>query len=100
MARNHGTHSRFTPPTVCPVCGADVPAGAKSCPDCGACEKTGWGDDAASDGLDLPDEEFDYERFVAEEFGNGPRKSGRRMLWTVVAIVVVIAFLLLLFGQR
>jgi uncharacterized membrane protein YvbJ len=100
MARNHGTHSRFTTPPVCPVCGADVPAGAKSCPDCGACEKTGWSDDAASDGLDLPDDEFDYGRFVAEEFGKGPRKSGRQMLWTVVAIVVVIAFLLLLFGQR
>ena len=52
-------------PFECPVCGEDVPANAKACPECGACEKSGWSEDLASSGLDLPDEDFDYEKFVA-----------------------------------
>jgi hypothetical protein len=75
----------------CPVCGEDVPAGAKSCPECGACEKSGWSEDAAYDGLGLPDEDFDYEQFVDEEFEGGAKKSGRQKLWIVVAAVLLAA---------
>jgi hypothetical protein len=75
----------------CPVCGEDVPPGAKACPECGACEKSGWNEDEVSqDGLDLPDEDFDYEKFKAEEFGE-PRKSGGMPLgWKITAIVLVV----------
>jgi hypothetical protein len=60
----------------CPVCGEDVPAKAKACPHCGACEKSGWNEEASgADGLDLPDNDFDYEKFTAEEFGT-PRSCG------------------------
>ena len=52
------------PPETCPNCGADVPRNAKACPECGSDEKTGWSEDAGRDGLDLPDDEFDYEEFV------------------------------------
>jgi hypothetical protein len=76
---------------TCPVCGADVPHRAKSCPECGACEKSGWSADRHLDGLNLPDESFNYEQFTALEFGRGPKKTGKQRLWLIVAIVVVIA---------
>ena len=76
----------------CPVCGDDVPAGAKSCPECGACDKSGWKADADYDGLDLPDDEFDYEKFAGEEFGGGSRKSGAQKFWIAITVVVLAAF--------
>ena len=82
----------------CPACGEDVPAKAKACPDCGACEKSGWSEDAAADGLGLPDEEFDYDAFVAEEWGNGPRKTRAQWLWWLIAVLVLIAFVAVVIG--
>lgn len=82
----------------CPVCGEDVPAGARACPECGACDKSGWSGEAHADGLDLPDEEFDYSRFVAEEFGDGAPQPQRQKVWALVALVVLIAFAASIFG--
>jgi len=76
---------------TCPVCGADVPRKAKSCPDCGACEKSGWNQDHYLDGLNLPDENFDYQDFAAREFGSGPKKTPVQWLWVIVAVVVIVA---------
>jgi hypothetical protein len=84
----------------CPVCGEEVPANAKSCPDCGACEKSGWSEDLDSSGLDLPDEDFDYEKFVGEEFGGVAKKSGKTWLWAIVAVLVLTALLLSGFFSR
>ena len=78
----------------CPVCGEDVPRGAKSCPECGACEKSGWSGEPDHGALGLPDEDFDYERFVAEEFEGGAKKSRMQGLWWVVALAVVVAMIL------
>ena len=72
----------------CPACGEDVPAKAKACPHCGACEKSGWGDDTA-DGLDLPDDDFNYDKFTAEEFGT-PGKSGGKLIWKITAVVLLL----------
>lgn len=49
------------------------------------------------DGLDLPDaeDEFDYDKFLTEEFGNTARPRGVSRLWWIVAIVVLFAFLAL-----
>jgi len=83
------------PPEVCPVCGAEVPPNAKACPQCGADEKTGWSEEAGAEGLDLPDEDFDYEEFVQREFGGGKKKPiprGIHWFWWVVAILLVAAF--------
>lgn len=85
----------FKPPGDCPICGEHVPRGFVSCPACGSCAKSGWKDDASYDGLDLPDapEDFDYDDFVAREFGGG-RKSSRLTgnLWWWVALALLIAF--------
>jgi hypothetical protein len=86
------------PPEICPNCGAEVPPRALCCPECGADEKSGWSDRAQTQRLGLPDEEFDYDRYVREEFGEPDRPSAVRprgigRLWWVVAAVLVLLFL-------
>jgi hypothetical protein len=79
---------RFQPPETCPVCGEDVPRKARACPECGADEESGWKEGALqSDGL--PDEEFDYDRFVANEFGSAPRKDGMQRVWWLVSLILL-----------
>ena len=87
-------------PENCPVCGADVPRRAKCCPGCGADDKTGWSDEAATDHLDLPDESFDYDDFVKREFG-GPevRPRGIAWGWWVTAILLLLTGAYLLFHR-
>ena len=90
MAREQS--SRLKAPEVCPVCGEAVPTGAKACPECGADHNSGWRDGAGIyNGLDLPDEEFDYEQFVDEEFGSPVKPSGTKSIWWITAIVLVVA---------
>lgn len=86
----------FKPPGDCPVCGAFVPKGAKACPECGADAKSGWQEDNTYDGLDLPDEEFDYNEFLAEEFGTAKSKRGLHPVWWITALVLILGSLLLL----
>jgi hypothetical protein len=76
-------------PETCLNCGAPVPARANACPECGACEKTGWSVEAATSGLDLPDDSFDHDEFVREEFGRktvAPR--GIKSFWWIVALLL------------
>jgi uncharacterized membrane protein YvbJ len=78
-------------PEVCPNCGADVPQNAKSCPECGSDESTGWSEDTHVDGLDLPEENFDYDEFVDREFGKKkPIPHGIKPIWWIVAIVLLL----------
>ena len=77
------------PPEMCPNCGAEVPRKAKACPECGACEQTGWSEDAGVGDLDIPDESFDYDEFVQREFGAKrilPR--GMSWLWWSISLLV------------
>jgi len=81
-------------PRTCPNCGADVPPNAKACPECGADEKTGWSEAASAGGLDLPDDEFDYDDFIQREFGKGkPVPRGIRWYWWLLAIFLLAALL-------
>ena len=72
---------------VCPNCGAEVPTKAKSCPDCGSDENTGWSEDTMYDGLDLP---------ALEESDTQSKESmlQSKFLYYVVAILTIVAFLL------
>jgi hypothetical protein len=87
-------------PETCPNCGADVPASAKACPACGADEKTGWSEEAYVGGLNLPDEEFDYEEFVDREFGKKKRLpfGMSRFWWTVALVLLVLVGLAIVFA--
>jgi hypothetical protein len=90
-------------PEICPVCGETVVVGALACPECGADHRSGWREDSETyDGLDLPESDFNYDEFVAQEFGGrSSRGAGLRLVWWIAAIVVLIAFLLFyLFGSR
>jgi zinc-ribbon domain len=78
----------------CPACGEEVPLKARSCPHCGACEKSGWNEEASgADGLDLPEqeEEFDYEKFKEEEFGTPRKLRGKELFWKIVAGILLVA---------
>lgn len=83
---------------VCPNCGAELPPNARACPECGSDEQTGWSERAAYQQLGVPDPDFNYEEFVKEEFGTGPRARPRtRWRWAVVALVLLAAWLAWLF---
>ncbi len=71
-----------------------MPLKAKACPECGADEQTGWSEAASTDGLDLPDENFDYDDFVKREFGEkSPVPRGVHWFWWVVAVALLAIFL-------
>jgi len=87
-------------PDTCPNCGAEVPPNARACPECGADEQTGWSDRATAQRLDLPDDEFDYEQFVKDEFGaeNQVRPRGLSWFWWLAALLLAGGMLLWLLG--
>jgi len=82
------------PPEICPNCGTEVPRNARACPECGSDKETGWSDHAEAQRLGLPDDEFNYDEFVKEEFGatdqrREVRPRGFGWLWWIVAIVLI-----------
>jgi hypothetical protein len=83
----------FAPPEECPVCGADVPRGARACPGCGADERSGWNEEETLyDGLDLPGE--------ADEGAESTRPGARGHLLRNLVIVAMIGIFLLFFVLR
>lgn len=94
---------RFKPPGQCPVCGEWIPKGVVACDECGACEKSGWSGNTHADGLDLPDDDFNYDDFIAREFGGGDSKTkmtSNLWWWVALALLIVLslAVLMPLFG--
>ncbi len=88
------------PPEVCPNCGEQVPRNATACPGCGSDENTGWSETACAGNLGLPDEEFDYDDFVKEEFGPGSAKPrGIGWFWWLVALLMVLLLAFLFFHR-
>ena len=92
--------ANFRPPGQCPVCGEWVYRGAVACEQCGACAKSGWRAEAGYDGLDLPDpdERFDYDAFIEEEFGRRAQRMMEKRKWARVwwwaAVALLLSFLL------
>ena len=98
------TEKRRTPrrtPEICPVCGEDVPRRALACPQCGADHNSGWREDADTyDGVDLPDNDFNYDDFVKQEFGSRAKPPGLKTIWWIVAIALIVAFVLYLYAAH
>lgn len=92
---------------VCPFCDREVRVG-EPCPGCAkkagktenrnAPVKSGGppeAHDPVYDGLDLPDEDFDYEEFVEREFGGkAHRRLGVKWYWWVLGVIVLAAWVL------
>lgn len=86
---------------ICPGCGAEVRIGTRGCPRCTRHPKRTpqpaqqpWEHDESYDALDLDlpeDDPFDYDEFVANEFGGPRKRSGREWLWWLTGIVLLIA---------
>jgi hypothetical protein len=82
-------------PDICPNCGELVPEGAKACPECGACEETGWSDNGRADALGIPhdDDDFKYDEFVRRELeGLGPPPRKWNWVWTLTALILLVVF--------
>jgi len=86
----------------CPFCNCEVRVGS-SCPGCAKRHRRpptvpagkSWQQDAAADGLDLPDSDFDYDEYVAREFGHLPhRRLGVPWYWWLLALMALIALII------
>lgn len=82
----------------CPFCDREVHVG-QPCPGCAKKttpprraprKKKSWEQDAAAAGLDLPDDDFDYDEFVAREFGRAPhRQLAVKWYWWLLGVAVL-----------
>ena len=69
-----------------------------ACPECGADHNSGWREEAGGyDALALPDDGFDYETFVEQEFDPSPKPGGIKTIWWITAILVLVIFFALYF---
>lgn len=78
------------------MCGQHVPAGAVSCKECGACPNTGWSEDTAADGLDLPETEEEIRKPKLGEFsvpGTAQKPSPITILLVVALVGVLLWFM-------
>jgi len=91
--------TRPTTPEVCPVCGEDVPRDARACPECGADHNSGWKEDAnIGGGIDLPEQDFNYDDFVKQEFEFQAKPAGLKTIWWIVGIGLIVAFVFYFFA--
>jgi hypothetical protein len=97
--------NRPSPPKTCPECGEPLVANGTYCRACGldvaAVEKDerdgGLGDVDLPQGYGGGDDPsgFDYDEFLASEGLVSPvRRKGKRLFWTIVAIVALAAFVM------
>lgn len=92
-------------PEYCPSCGEPISPNAVACPQCGACEETGWNERARYQSMDIPyddlEDDFDYDEFIENEFGQEtPSGLKGRPTWfkaTVIIITVLLIFYFLSF---
>lgn len=80
-----------------------MPPDALACPECGADHETGWNEEAtATDGLDLPGGDFNYDEFVKREFGEELAPGGWRwqMLWIAAGLSAALVGTVLWIAMR
>lgn len=87
-------------PEICPVCGEVVPPKAKACPECGACEETGWSEEGRADSLGIPSDNFDYDEYVKREFEGENPKRKFATVWVITAIVLLALFVWMFAGRH
>ena len=82
---------------VCPHCGEVLVGDPSSCSRCGADDETGWSGSTLYDGVEL-DGDFDYEDYLADEFGpdTGHAHRSRWVLLVIAGMIVALVALLVL----
>ncbi len=76
---------------ACPGCGAEVRVGSRGCPECKD-KPASWEQDDYLDGVNVPDEDFDYNDFVRREFGKGAARvkpPGLRWYWWITGLMLL-----------
>lgn len=93
---------------LCPGCDKEVAVGSRACPYCNPPQKarkrpkpvasrskSSWHQESTAEGLDLPDEDFDYDDFVAREFGSKPhRRIGIKWYWWLTALILLVLMIM------
>ena len=84
---------------LCPFCETEVAVG-QPCPGCAKKARKirlptkSWEQDSTADGVDLPDDDFNYDDFVAREFGKAPhRRTGLKWYWWILAVLILIGMI-------
>lgn len=80
---------------LCPFCNREASVG-KPCPGCSKKlpKKKSWEQSRRVDGLDLPDDSFDYDDFCKREFGKFPHtRLGIKWYWWVLAVICLIVMI-------
>jgi hypothetical protein len=81
-------------PFVCPVCGQVLDATDRACPQCGACEKSGWNQSGDWEEWDEPEALEDSARP-----GRAPSRGATGNFWWWVSLAVLLSFLWLILKQ-
>jgi hypothetical protein len=59
---------------------------------------SGWREDADTyDAVDLPDEDFNYDEFVRQEFGPSQKPAAINTIWWITALLVIVVFIAICF---
>jgi hypothetical protein len=91
----------------CPFCNRQVQVG-QPCQGCSEQQKAAeskprpqrrsWEQDPVYDGLDLPDQDFDYDDFLTREFGKSPhRRLGVKWYWWLLGVFTLASVAVLVF---
>ena len=71
---------------MCPGCAPKRQRRRKRLKKVASSRRKDWNQDAISEGLGIPDEEFDYEDFIQREFASKPhRRIGIKWYWWATA---------------
>ncbi len=91
----------------CPFCDQEVRVG-QPCPGCAKKTKPkppkkrakkSWEQSSTYDGLNLPDDDFDYDEFISREFGKAPHKTlGLAWYWWLLGVLVLAGMIAAVFG--
>ena len=76
----------------CPGCPKPKPAKRLKAAKRKAPPRRSWEQDSDYDGLDLPDEDFDYDEFVAKEFGTPHQRLQVKWYWWILGIIMLVLF--------
>ncbi len=84
---------------TCPVCGAEVRAGALSCKECGSDDRTGWSAETEYDGLDIPETDEDEDIATNTEKWMDRADTRLQIIMIVVGLIASLGMLIAMFIQ-